>query len=156
MPGVGYLRDLFHQPFVASRDIANGYAESEQLPGVRVPGAPFMGVMGVAPSQDLLSRIVAREAELAARGGFALPPDKTGAVPSTEPIASTAFRTIAPHENGGNFDIKQLVAGSTLYLPVWVPGALFSTGDTHFAQGDGETCITAIETSSPLRRSSTC
>ena len=41
-------------------------------------------------------------------------------------------------------DIKQLVAGSTLYLPVWVPGALFSVGDGHAAQGDGE-CVTAIE-----------
>jgi formamidase len=151
MPGVGYLRDLFHEPFLVHWDIANGYAESEQLPGVRIPGTPFMGVMGVAPSQELVSRIVSREAELAARGGFALPPDKAGAVPSTEPIASTAFRTIAPHENGGNFDIKQLIAGSTLYLPVWVPGANFSTGDTHFAQGDGETCITAIETSSTFK-----
>ena len=41
-------------------------------------------------------------------------------------------------------DIKQLTAGSTLYLPVWVEGALFSTGDGHAAQGDGE-CVTAIE-----------
>lgn len=47
-------------------------------------------------------------------------------------------------------DIKQLVAGSTLYLPVYVPGALFSTGDAHFAQGDGESCGTAIETAATL------
>src|SRR6202043_2791154 len=84
------------------------------------------------------------------RGGMVLPPEPSAAVPAGEPIASSALRTIAPHENGGNLDIKQLIAGSTLYLPVYVPGALFSVGDTHFAQGDGESCGTAIETSSTL------
>jgi acetamidase/formamidase len=54
--------------------------------------------------------------------------------------------TAPPRKNGGNMDVKQLTAGSTLYLPVWVDGALFSTGDGHAAQGDGEVCITAIET----------
>ena len=54
--------------------------------------------------------------------------------------------TAPPRKNGGNLDVKQLTAGSTLYLPVWVDGALFSAGDGHAAQGDGEVCITAIET----------
>ncbi|MBA2451238.1 MAG: acetamidase/formamidase family protein [Chloroflexi bacterium] len=54
--------------------------------------------------------------------------------------------TAPPRKNGGNMDVKQLTAGSTLYLPIWVDGALFSTGDGHAAQGDGEVCITAIET----------
>ena len=54
--------------------------------------------------------------------------------------------TIPPRAFGGNMDIKQLTAGSTLYLPVSVDGALFSAGDGHAAQGDGEVCITAIET----------
>src|SRR5438552_17686388 len=49
-------------------------------------------------------------------------------------------------KSGGNMDIKQLTAGTTLYLPVFVDGALFSAGDGHAAQGDGEVCITAIET----------
>jgi acetamidase/formamidase len=57
------------------------------------------------------------------------------------------FVTAPPRKNGGNFDVKQVTAGSTLYLPVWVEGALFSCGDGHAAQGDGEVCITAIETS---------
>jgi formamidase len=148
LPGFGYLRDLFTKPFIVHWEMAGGFARSEQLPGVRIPGAPFMGVMGVAPSHDLLERILAREAELIGRGGFALPPDATGAVPADERIAGRALRTIPPRENGGNFDIKQLVAGSTLYLPVYAPGALFSVGDTHFAQGDGECCGTAVETSS--------
>jgi len=53
--------------------------------------------------------------------------------------------TMPPRKNGGNMDIKQLTAGATLYLPVWVDGALFSVGDAHAAQGDGEVCITAVE-----------
>jgi formamidase len=148
LPGFGYLRDLFTRPYIVHWEIANGFARSENLPGISIPGEPFMGVMGVAPSIDLMKQIVAREADLQGRGGMVLPPDAAGAVPAHEPIASRALRTIPPRENGGNFDIKQLVAGSTLYLPVFVPGALFSVGDTHFAQGDGESCGTAVETSS--------
>ena len=53
--------------------------------------------------------------------------------------------TMPPRKNGGNMDIKHLTAGSTLYLPIWVDGALFSVGDGHGAQGDGEVCVTAIE-----------
>ncbi len=51
-----------------------------------------------------------------------------------------------PRRNGGNIDNKELVAGTTLYLPIHIDGALFSCGDGHGAQGDGEVCITAIET----------
>ncbi|KAF8582457.1 Acetamidase/Formamidase [Ramaria rubella] len=57
-----------------------------------------------------------------------------------------AFSTIPPYATGGNVDTKHLTAGSILYLPVQVPGALFSIGDGHAAQGDGEVCGTAIET----------
>jgi acetamidase/formamidase len=53
--------------------------------------------------------------------------------------------TMPPRKNGGNMDIKHLTVGSTLYLPVWVDGALFSIGDGHGAQGDGEVCVTAVE-----------
>jgi acetamidase/formamidase len=55
--------------------------------------------------------------------------------------------TAPPRRSGGNMDIKQLHEGSTLYLPVLVDGALFSVGDGHGAQGDGEVCITAVEMS---------
>ena len=51
-----------------------------------------------------------------------------------------------PREFGGNLDCKELIAGSTIYLPVWNEGGLFSTGDGHAAQGDGEVNGTAIET----------
>ncbi|MGI9024067.1 MAG: acetamidase/formamidase family protein [Burkholderiaceae bacterium] len=54
--------------------------------------------------------------------------------------------TIVPRAHGGNLDNKELGPGSSLFLPVHVPGALFSCGDGHAAQGDGEVCTTAIET----------
>src|SRR5262249_7124532 len=118
MPGFGFLRDLFPKPFVVHWEMADGFARSKELPRVKIPGAPFMGVMGVAPSRELLQRIVAREAELVRRGGMAMPPNPAGALPAGGTIAAAGFRTIAPHENGGNMDIKQITAGSTLYLPV--------------------------------------
>ncbi|MCP5081935.1 MAG: acetamidase/formamidase family protein [Alphaproteobacteria bacterium] len=55
------------------------------------------------------------------------------------------FNTIPPRANGGNVDIRDLTTGSTFWLPVLVPGALFSTGDCHAAQGQGEVCGTGIE-----------
>jgi formamidase len=60
-------------------------------------------------------------------------------------FAASGLRTIPPRESGGNLDVRQLTAGSRLFLPVEVPGALFSVGDLHLAQGDGEVCGSAIE-----------
>ncbi len=79
--------------------------------GLKLPLAPFFGVMAVAP-----------------------------------PPAWGRISTIEPRAHGGNLDNKELVAGTTLYLPVFNEGALFSCGDGHAAQGDGEVCVTAIET----------
>ncbi len=56
-----------------------------------------------------------------------------------------AFRTRPPGPFGGNLDVRELCAGSRIYLPVYNPGALFSCGDGHAAQGDGEVCINGIE-----------
>jgi acetamidase/formamidase len=67
------------------------------------------------------------------------------------PGAPGALSTIPPYRHGGNMDTKHLTRGVTLYLPVEAPGALFSLGDGHAAQGDGEVCGTAIET--PMRAS---
>jgi formamidase len=145
MPGLGFLRDVFTTPFLVHWQIADGWATSPQIPGVRIPGAPFMGVSGVAPSHQQVEAWTLREAEHANRGGLALPPDPTDAVPSSGPGASLGLRTLPPRENGGNFDVKQLTRGARLLLPVAVEGALFSTGDAHFAQGDGEVCVTAVE-----------
>jgi formamidase len=145
IPGFGFLRDVFQEPYIVHWSIADGYAESLDLPGVRVPGAPFMGVIGVAPSRQLRQEILLREDELRRRGGAVLGPDPIGAVPAWEPVASEGLRTVPPRENGGNLDIKQLSAGTRLLLPVFTTGALFSAGDAHFAQGDSECCGTAIE-----------
>ena len=58
--------------------------------------------------------------------------------------------TIPPTRHGGNMDIRHVTAGARVWLPVAVPGALLSLGDTHGAQGDGEICGTGIETSSTI------
>jgi acetamidase/formamidase len=55
-----------------------------------------------------------------------------------------------PHRGGGNMDNRHLVQGATLYLPVWCSGALFSCGDPHAVQGDGEVCVTALECPMPI------
>src|SRR5215813_5256421 len=145
VPGFGFLRDAFPDPYIAKWTIKDGFAESADLPGVRIPDGSFVGVIGVAPSKELRETIRRREASLLSRGGMVLPPEREGSVPAAEPIASEALRTIPPRENGGNLDIKQLSKGARLLLPVFVDGALFSVGDAHFAQGDGEACGTAIE-----------
>jgi formamidase len=142
-PGSGWLGDLFERPFLARWELDGERARSEQLPGVAVPAGPFAGVIGVAPSPELFERVRRREADLAASGASLDLPTAELAAP---PQASDGLRTFPPRENGGNMDIRDLVAGARLWLPVFVPGALLSIGDLHFAQGDGEVCIAAIET----------
>ena len=67
-------------------------------------------------------------------GVMGMPPDEPGILP-----------TFPPRATGGNLDCKELVAGSTLYLPIAVAGGLFCVGDGHAVQGDGEVSVTAIE-----------
>ncbi len=69
-----------------------------------------------------------------------------GVMAVAPPSGWGAVSTLPPRRNGGNLDNKELVAGTTLYLPVQVEGANFSVGDGHAVQGDGEVCVTAIET----------
>ena len=113
-PGRGLLPDDFTVPYLRIWDLSDGVS-GRGLAGVRVPLAPFCGVMGVA---------------LAAPG---------------------THSTIPPRRVGGNMDVRQITAGTTLYLPIEVEQALFSVGDAHGAQGDGEVCITAIEMDSTTR-----
>jgi len=83
-----------------------------------------------------VGRALGLELELAPfLGVLGMPPPEPGIHP-----------TFPPRRWGGNIDCKELVSGSVLYLPVPVDGALFSAGDPHAAQGDGEVCGTAIET----------
>ena len=69
-----------------------------------------------------------------------------GVLAVAPPLAWGRVNTLPPRQNGGNLDNRELIQGTTLYLPVHVDGALFSAGDGHGAQGDGEVCLTAIET----------
>ncbi len=85
---------------------------------------------------DGVGRGAGREVRLAPfLGVLGMPPDEPG-----------AHSTTPPRRCGGNIDCKELVAGATLFLPIPVDGALFSAGDGHAAQGDGEVSGTAIET----------
>ena len=142
IPGFGFLADLFPEPYVVYWEVRDGWARSPELPGVAVPEAAFAGVIGVAPSHALMVEIRRREQAIADAGGPVADQAPESALP---PVAASGLRTIPPREIGGNLDIRQLVAGSRLFLPVHVPGALFSVGDLHFAQGDGEVCGTGIE-----------
>jgi formamidase len=144
LPGMGFLRDIMTTPFVAHWKLSDGWATCPEIPGVRIPGAPFMGISAVAPSEQKLKEWTEREQRALDAGGFVAPPDEAGAVPRGR-CGIEGLRTIPPRENGGNFDVKQLTKGSKLLLPVFTKGGLFSTGDAHYAQGDGEVCITAVE-----------
>ena len=144
-PGAGFLRDLFPEPYLVHWEMKDGWATSPQIPGVRIPNGSFMGTAGIAPSRAQLEAWTKREADLVARGGLASLPDPEDAVPSGGAIAQQGLRTLPPRENCGNVDAKQLTKGSRLLIPVNVEGALYSAGDGHFAQGDSECCITAIE-----------
>lgn len=150
LPGLGLLNQDVTGPFLIHWECEDGFATSPQLPGVRIKGAPFMGVMGIAPSLERLRRVIEREASVARGGAMVFTPIASHAVPALPDVANEGWRTIAPQDTGGNVDIRQLSKGATLYLPVDVPGALFSTGDGHFAQGDGESCGTAIEMAATL------
>jgi formamidase len=142
IPGFGFLADVFTEPFLVPWEIADGLARSRELPGVAVPAGVHAGVMGVAPSHELMQAQREREERIRAAGGPVADDEPESAYP---PLAAAGLRTIPPRETGGNLDIRRLVAGSTLTLPVHVAGALFSAGDVHFAQGDGEVCGTGIE-----------
>lgn len=78
--------------------------------------------------------------------GITLPLDPFfGVLAVAPPRAWGRISAAEPRAHGGNMDNKELRAGTTLYLPVWEEGALFSAGDGHGRQGDGEVCIAAVE-----------
>ena len=122
IPGFGFLPDMYTEPFIANWKLNGNEAVSEQLPGVRIPMRAFMGSVGVLPGEQEVDTWLARESQLGAAGGVALPPEPTSARPAEVcgPKGShkdKCLRTIPPRENGGNMDVKQMVAGTTLLLP---------------------------------------
>ena len=151
VPGFGFLRDIYTEPFVVNWRLTRTHAESDQMPGVKVPYEAFLGSVGVLPGEPEVEMWNAREAALAAAGGAALGAQPVGAQPAEVcgPEGShkdVCLRTIPPRENGGNMDVQQMQIGTTMLFPCFVDGCGFFVGDVHYAQGDGEVGGTAIET----------
>lgn len=155
--GGGFLTEQFPDAYKAVWDFTGHTATSRHVPHVSFTGIIHPGLMGTAPSKDLLARWNAREAALIATDPdrvppLALPPEPNDAILGTltgdafTAAAAEAARTAPPRENGGNQDIKNLTRGTRVFYPVFVDGANLSVGDLHFSQGDGEiTFCGAIE-----------
>ncbi len=166
--GGGFLTDHFPEARKTIWDLDGAYTSSRHIDDVRFPGLSHPGIMGTAPSHELLEEWNEREQALIDRGPehetavnhetredeppLALPPEPNDVMlgdldeDEVDEAAEKAARTIPPRENGGNCDIKNLSRGSRVYLPVFVEGANLVTGDLHFSQGDGEiTFCGAIE-----------
>ncbi|MDJ0592213.1 MAG: acetamidase/formamidase family protein [Pleurocapsa sp. MO_226.B13] len=151
--GGGFLTDHFPNAAKACWDLQGIYTSSRHIPGVRFAGITHPGLIGCAPSMELLQTWNKREQALVAKGGPVWKPEipplaelpnpeqaVLGTLPSSEfdRVAAEAARTVPPREHGGNCDIKNLSKGSRIYFPVYVDGANLSMGDIHFSQGDGE------------------
>jgi acetamidase/formamidase len=115
--GTGLLPQDFSQGQIKYVDLDLTTMQGKFAPDINIPLTPFQGTLGVAPPD-----------------GF-FPPLSPGVTSSVPP---------GPH--GGNLDLRELAVGSVLYLPVWQPGGLIYTGDSHAVQGDGEISLTALET----------
>lgn len=155
--GGGFLTEHFPTANKAIWDFQGIYTTSRHIPGVQFAGITHPGLIGCAPSHELLAKWNKRERELVATDPDRVPPLATLPNPENallgslkgsefEQAAAEAARTVPPREHGGNCDIKNLSRGSKIYFPVYVDGAKLSMGDIHFSQGDGEiTFCGAIE-----------
>ena len=139
-PGSGFLGDLFDRPFLARWELDGAHARSEQLPGVAVPACVHAGTIGVAPSWELFERARAREAAIGSR--------RTRPRPSSpgRPRRPTACAPTRRARTAATWTSATSARARGCGCPCTCPGALLSVGDLHFAQGDGEVCISAIET----------
>jgi formamidase len=157
--GGGFLTDHYPNPAKAIWDFQGIYTSSRHIPGVKFAGITHPGLIGCAPSHELLATWNKRESELqhsqpdvrtygTGLAGdvpvLAALPNPTNAILGTlaksdfDRVAAEAARTVPPREHGGNCDIKNLSRGTRIYFPVYVEGAKLSMGDIHFSQGDGE------------------
>ena len=155
--GGGFLTEQFPDAYKAIWDFTGQTATSRHVPGVSFTGLIHPGLMGTAPSAQLLAMWNKREGDLIATNPnrvppLALPPEAghalLGHLPQSDfdRVAAEAARTAPPRENGGNQDIKNMSKGTRIFYPVFVDGANLSLGDLHFSQGDGEiTFCGAIE-----------
>jgi formamidase len=157
--GGGFLTDHYPKHAKAIWDLEGIYTSSRHIPGVRFAGITHPGLIGCAPSAELLATWNKRETELVNSApdlrtygaGMAVDMPVYAALPNPqnailgkvapsdfERIAAEGARTVPPREHGGNCDIKNLSKGTRIYFPVYVEGAKLSMGDIHFSQGDGE------------------
>lgn len=107
---------------------------------------PGFGLLAEDFSEPYLHHYKLGETTCEFRSDIQIPYEPFCGVMGVGPRESGRFTTIPPRENGGNIDIRHLTPGSRVFFPVLVPGALFSCGDCHSAQGDGEVNGTGIET----------
>ncbi len=113
-----------------------------------VPGFGFLA--DVFPDPYLKTfRVSSGATEVRFNDDITIPLQPFAGVMGVAPATDSMLVTIPPRANGGNMDNRHLTAGTTVYFPVLVEGALFSIGDTHAAQGDGEVSGTALE--APMR-----
>ncbi|HEY4631492.1 MAG TPA: acetamidase/formamidase family protein, partial [Blastococcus sp.] len=142
--GGGFLTDQFPDAYKAIWDFRGQTATSRHVPGVSYTGIIHPGLMGTAPSADLLATWNRREGALIATDPdrvppLALPPLPQDAILGSlsgadfDRVAAEAARTAPPRENGGNQDIKNFSRGTRVFYPVYVPGANLSMGDLHFS-----------------------
>ncbi|CAF0799365.1 unnamed protein product [Adineta steineri] len=154
--GGGFLTEYYPKAHKAIWDFSGIYATSRHIKDVRFAGLTHPGIIGCAPSHELLSRWNKREGDLVKECSHLHHPDtvlanlpiEKGALlgrlnfkdnkDKWKKIANEGARTIPPREHGGNNDIKNISRGSRVFLPVYVDGAKLSLGDIHFSQGDGE------------------
>ena len=151
--GGGFLTEQFPDAYKVIWDFQGGKATSRHVPGVSFTGIVHPGLMGTAPSAELLRKWNAREGALIATDPNRVPPLALPPLPDSailgnlrgdefDRVAGEAARTAPPRENGGNQDIKNLTKGSRVFYK----DAKLSMGDLHFSQGDGEiTFCGAIE-----------
>lgn len=147
--GGGFLTDYFPKAAKVIWDLDGIYATSRHISDVRFAGIIHPGLMGCAPSEELLREWNKREAELVATDPDRVPPLAILPTPDAallgkldsndfDSVAQEGARTIPPREHGGNCDIKNLTRGTRAYFPVYIKGGNLSMGDIHFSQGDGE------------------
>jgi formamidase len=151
----GFVRDLVDGQRQIIWRLNRNYAESDDLPGVKIPNGSFPGVVTTLPGAEQLQNMLAREQALADAGGRVSLPFAGDADPAelcgiNGSAKNECLRTIPPREHGGNMDIRYLQAGVTIYLPCYIDGCGLAIGDVHYAQGDGEVSGTAIEMSADV------
>jgi formamidase len=150
VPGFGFLRDLFPDPYIVRWELNRLEARSKDMPGIAIPNNAFMGTIGVLPDKLELDKWLKREQALADAGGAVLTPQPVDALPlDLCGVDGTAkdecVRTIPPRENGGNVDAKETVVGTSVLLPCFIDGCGLFAGDVHYAMGGGEVAGTTIE-----------